>query len=544
MAAVCKQFEPHPLLVFARKMADFELVESMLNAAASMEVLADNLDIISIHSTRETQFNSRESLHSSSKYDSAFDSHYSEDTASLSSQILLHTPCTVETSVLPSILTPPLPYRVATKEEGEYGPPTAIKSHSKKKYSAQRANKSHQRTSVRPSPSPSAELAHTKPSKSSTPPGHKHMKSIQPFDLSTSHQPEAEPSPPVKLDGDSDLPAKYEPKISSPLVTTTSAEILHTADVTTSEARAEYVHVSAGLVHSTLHRRLSDSSSTDDLISNDSTPTIGRRHQNTPPPPSEQEDASQNIPLTPQVTIIYPPDSNLEHARDSPNPLPRPSPFPKHGTLFYQESLTPHSSPLNTSSHRHTSPSHLLPTRYLDTSHGVQPSERKPPNRQASILQRLVRKRGSFREEGVIKRRLPVKRSFSERIAYHIRKGWIDYEEDLEFISQPSHPRAVGRMIDKKAGKYHVVQLYKPPSGKYGIFISQSTDRKGVFISRFSDNIAAKFYTGLISPGDQIIRVDGKNLAADASVDYVYDLMTKSNSVIFTVIPVCSRPDW
>lgn len=98
-------------------------------------------------------------------------------------------------------------------------------------------------------------------------------------------------------------------------------------------------------------------------------------------------------------------------------------------------------------------------------------------------------------------------------------------------------------MIDKKAGQFHMVQLYKPPSGRYGIYISQNGHKMGVFISRFANSTAEKFYSGLIRPGDQIIRVNGKNIK-EQSVDDVYDLMTESNSVIFTVIPVNSRPDW
>ncbi len=136
-----------------------------------------------------------------------------------------------------------------------------------------------------------------------------------------------------------------------------------------------------------------------------------------------------------------------------------------------------------------------------------------------------------------------MKRSLSDRMAYHIRKGWIDYEEDLDFISQPTHPRPVGRMIDKKAGRLHVVQLYKPPNGRYGVYISQTGQKKGVYISRFANSVAEKFFTGLISPGDQIVRVNGKNIR-EQSVDDVYDLMTVSDSVIFTVIPVSSRLNW
>ena len=547
----------------------------MLNAAASMEMLEDNLDSISIHSTRDSHSTSRESLQSSSKYDSAFDSHYSEDTTSLSSQILTHTPCTVERSILPSILTPPLQYRISTvedREERDASQNRLLTPVSRKKHPVHRYSGNHQQKYRSPSPLPNA-AARSK----------KRLLSIEPFNLQTH---DVQPSPPVNLDKNlqpppdmyhqpdsppakpsrESNPVTYEAKIPSPLLANTSASSPEASNVSNvivetqgsataskshddpqsvpkSQTQAECVHIPTGIdsniMQSALHRRFSDSSSTDDLVSNDSTPTMNRSH-----PTQSDSEALNQMPLDPQVTIIYPSDSNFEHSRHSPTPLPRPSPFPKRGTVFYQDSLTPPASPCHTTTHRHTSPSHLLPSRYQDTNHSMRSSATKAPKRRESMLKRLIRKRGSFKEEGTIKRRLPVKRSFSDRIAYHIKKGWIDYEEDLEFISQPSHPRAVGRMIDKKAGKYHVVQLYKPPSGKYGIFISQSSDREGVFVSRFSDDVAAKFYAGLISPGDQIIRVDGKNLDANASVDYVYDLMTKSNSVIFTVIPVCSRPDW
>lgn len=165
------------------------------------------------------------------------------------------------------------------------------------------------------------------------------------------------------------------------------------------------------------------------------------------------------------------------------------------------------------------------------------------PKRRTSILQRLKRRRGSFKAEKHQKRHVPVKRSFSDRMAYDIRKGWIDYEEDLEFISNPCRLRRVGRMIARKAGTLHIVQLNRPPSGIYGIYISQTNARPGIFISRFADSNAAKFYTGLLSPGDEIIQVNKEDVK-DKSVDYVYDMLEKLDTVIFSIVPVCSRPDW
>lgn len=520
---------------------DPELIESMLSTAASMQMLADNLDQISIHSTTGTHTNSRESLHSSSKYDSAFDSHYSEDTMSLNSPIL-NASYPVETSVLPSILTPPLAYRVTipSKQKEEEDEEEEVGEHSTDHYRHHKTKRSCKKkkadkvlrdyiltrssgTSCSPSSPHSAghiisdscrsELTNTLSSKLPF------NEDVTEIPLLTIHHPEI-----VYVESASPSPTR-------PRVVATNAEIFPTKGENTLTIQTT---MELGATPSTRndqttppatpHRSPSESSSPEDLISNDSTPTPQRKHT-----------------LTPRVTIIYPndhySDSDTEYTHNSPARAPRQPHFPKTGTLFYQESLTP----LPTA-HRHASPSHMLPDRYWDSTH-TSHSNRRSPKRKASILRRLKRKRGSFKEEGLVKRRLPVKRSFSERLTYHIRKGWIDYEEDLEFISQPSHPRPVGRMIDKKAGRFHVVQLYKPPGGRYGIYISQNGNRRGVFISRFADSTAEKFYSGLISPGDQIIRVNGKNIG-DQSVDYVYDLMTMSDSVIFTVIPISSRSDW
>ena len=91
-----------------------ELMNALLSTAESMHAFEDELDRVSLHS----HSNSRESLHSSTKYDSAFDSHYSEDAASLDSQ-QVHSilyPVDINTDVLPSLLTPPLQYRVPETE--------------------------------------------------------------------------------------------------------------------------------------------------------------------------------------------------------------------------------------------------------------------------------------------------------------------------------------------------------------------------------------------------------------------------------------------
>jgi hypothetical protein len=272
-------------------------------------------------------------------------------------------------------------------------------------------------------------------------------------------------------------------------------------------------------------------------------------------------------PLTPEVIVIDPrkdatvkvkeqptdgtkPDSNGEimskvqgttvppkHRKKpvrvtiNPTPIITQQPLTK-GMVFYHESLTPQPSPR-----------HQLSRRYNQNEKDSPQKHPNAPKRRASILQRLRRRHGSFNSTKRPKRYVPVKRSFSDRMTYDIRKGWIDYEEDLEFISNPSKLRRIGRMIARKAGTLHIVQLNRPPSGLYGIYISQTEARPGIFISRFADSNAAKFYSGLLSPGDEIIRVNKENVK-NKSVDDVYDMLETLDTVIFSIVPVCSRPDW
>lgn len=620
--------------------ADPELFESVLNIAACKEMLEDSLDRLSLTGSRS---NSRESLQSSSKFDSAFDSHYSEDTLSMGSSVVTGM-CAVEaeTSMLPTILTPPLAYRVTTPTtaEGEgsgssphHHPQARVHTRKRSKDRSLRDHvlkKRHSTPTGTPgwSPAQSPTTPTSTPTTTQSPP-----KYILPTVTST-HSPSRSPrhatptssparSPAQSPVGVSDLVASSIQKsghthnISEPvfdkgvLPSPHKPELVYlqpspqtphrTTPTNTKNGRADNITKPQDTPRPTgveirtpsplLLRCASDSSSSEDLISNASTPRNNRHLPQMTSTPSQE-------PLNPRVTIIYPQDNPDSDSDDDyprqygPRYVMRQSPqFPKRGTgtVFYQESLTPQPSPLrktHTVTHRHSpsprrhgqkfpsspkkkypsspghkrgdlsslsprhsssprhsgSPSHLLPSRYLDSSH-TSADARKMPKRTASILQRLKRRRGSFKEENRLKKRLPVKRSLSDRMAYNIQKGWVDYQEDLNFISQPSYPRAVGRMIDKKAGRYHVVQLYKPPNGRYGIYISQLGNRSGIFISRFADATAAKFYAGLISPGDQIIRVNGKNIV-DQSVDTVYDLMTASDSVIFTVIPVSPHSNW
>ena len=246
------------------------------------------------------------------------------------------------------------------------------------------------------------------------------------------------------------------------------------------------------------------------------------------------------------------------------------------GTRFYQENLTPQSSP---SVPRRYTPSPAPPHRQLlrestsqrgptasrshytrgdqaqaklgDGGRGRGKTEEEEEEecgvsfeRNTSLLHRLRRrKHGSFRYAAPRRRsNSAIKRSLSERMAHRRTNTWADNEEDLQPISGPTYPRSIGRMVATLAGKIHVVELHRPISGKYGIFITEGLDG-GVIVSRFADSMAQKFYSGLLSAGDELVAVNGE-MVRERSVDYVYNLLAKLDTVVFTVMPIGSRPDW
>jgi len=581
-----------------------EQMECMLDMAASMDLLSNELDKFSLHSSAES-----ESAHSSSKYsDSAFDSHYSGDSCSSHSQTA--GPVEAHHSITPHS------HSINTGASQAHHLPGMDYSGPGLSTAYPRSSDAHYVIKNRSPQNPSKitgfytegksimsnfpmRIAHTKPKR--------REKSINTTRLYTTHEKDShnldqhkEPSShhnSPKTDKSVRSSAIFE--VSTSVVLPLQVEVLHMpscnpvqvispVEIEPDPAEAYSLpllckipqlegeedkkgdrHLDSGSSGSSTPVLQSSSSSVDigEFSSGNCTPThtegnnslfksdsfwikksnstIVRKshsfHINESHILTENEPPTIQRPLTPRVTVLNPPGRVRGKAKEYITHSPRQARIPQRGTVFYQDSLNPPKSP------------HLRALREKRSEESIKqqgkafstPLERKNiPRRNPSILQRLIRKRGSFKQESAEKKRLPVKRSLSNRITYHIRKGWIDYEEDLNFISQPSQPRAMGRMVDKITGKYHMVQLYRPPSGTYGIYISETPGRKGVFISRFANKLAAKFYSGLISPGDQIIRVNGKNVSEKNSVDDVYDLMTASDSVIFTVIPISMRSDW
>ena len=169
----------------------------------------------------------------------------------------------------------------------------------------------------------------------------------------------------------------------------------------------------------------------------------------------------------------------------------------------------------------------------------------RPVHRAPSILQRLRRRHGSFRQDPTRsqRRRMPVQRSLSDRFVYHLKKKWeASPQENPYSISTPSHLRPIGRLLRTYTGRLHVIQLHKPTDGHYGIYITQGSERK-IFISRFATPTAEKFYAGLLSPGDELVSVN-KLRVRGKSLDYVYSILSQLDSVIIAVVPVTAHRNW
>lgn len=121
--------------------------------------------------------------------------------------------------------------------------------------------------------------------------------------------------------------------------------------------------------------------------------------------------------------------------------------------------------------------------------------------------------------------------------------GWVDYEDELQPVSKPSYFRHIGRIVSAGPGPAYTVELNKPPNGKLGIYIVQGYDEerqsRSVFISRFYQHNAEKFYAGLVHPRDELLAV-GNRSVRETAVSEVQQLISGLERVRLTILPVGS----
>ena len=159
------------------------------------------------------------------------------------------------------------------------------------------------------------------------------------------------------------------------------------------------------------------------------------------------------------------------------------------------------------------------------------------------MLQQLILREGSSRQEAQPRRRTDIRRSFSDQFAYSLKKRLVDrYSEHRLSVSPPSHLSPIGRLLRTYAGQLHIVQLHKPANGCYGIYIKQGREQK-IFVSRFASVDAEKFYAGLLTPGDEIVTINGQEIKG-RSLDSVHSDLAQLDSPILAILPVTSYTNY
>ena len=124
-------------------------------------------------------------------------------------------------------------------------------------------------------------------------------------------------------------------------------------------------------------------------------------------------------------------------------------------------------------------------------------------------------------------------------------KTWYD---NCTAVSKPTDGQSMGKIIGVShefGGMAYQVELNRPGSGLYGFFIQKGYKqyRLGIFVSRIMDSSSAKFLAGLLSPGDEILEING--LCTESKpISEIHDIMAHSDKLALTILPILDRKDW
>ncbi|XP_064616841.1 rho GTPase-activating protein syd-1-like [Liolophura sinensis] len=109
-------------------------------------------------------------------------------------------------------------------------------------------------------------------------------------------------------------------------------------------------------------------------------------------------------------------------------------------------------------------------------------------------------------------------------------------------VDTPTHPRAIGRLLELKPDGTQTVELTRPPHGPFGIYIARATAQYNysVFVTRFSDGHPEKLFAGLLNVGDEILEINDSSVK-NLSLDEVYNLMGSTDTMVLRTVPVWCR---
>lgn len=159
-----------------------------------------------------------------------------------------------------------------------------------------------------------------------------------------------------------------------------------------------------------------------------------------------------------------------------------------------------------------------------------------PVSEKPRLLSNSSKKASTFSKKKLMKSSL--------HITEHTKK-WYD---NCTAVSKPTAGQSLGRIIGIShdfGGMAYQMELNRPGNGLYGFFIQKGYKqyRRGVFISRIMDSVSAKFLAGLLSPGDEILEINGLS-AQSRAISEVHDIMAHSGKLVLTVLPFLGRKDW
>ena len=129
----------------------------------------------------------------------------------------------------------------------------------------------------------------------------------------------------------------------------------------------------------------------------------------------------------------------------------------------------------------------------------------------------------------------------------HVNESTKQWFDNNTAVSRPSDATSLGRIIaiSESFESAYKLELKRPKDNLFGFFIQKGYKqfRRGVFVSRIVDSSSAKFLSGLLNPGDEILEINGES-TKQKSIAEVHKIMADSRVLFLTVLPYLSRKDW
>lgn len=146
------------------------------------------------------------------------------------------------------------------------------------------------------------------------------------------------------------------------------------------------------------------------------------------------------------------------------------------------------------------------------------------------------------------KKALKFSKKKQNQKSLHITEHTKTWYDNCTAVSKPTAGKSLGKVLGVShdfGGMAYQVELNRPGNGLYGFFIQKGYKqyRHGVFVSRIMDSTSAKFLAGLLTPGDEILEINGFHTQTKA-VSEVHDIMAHSDKLTLTVLPFLARKDW